>query len=76
MRVVFEDERGLEIRERAARALAERARIDAENVRGTTVERIHREVQAQHLGFADRIKAVRNRPTPEPPPSNVRPIRR
>jgi hypothetical protein len=45
--VVFEDESDLEILERAARALAERARRDAENVRGTTIEKIHRETQSK-----------------------------
>ena len=74
-RVVFEDESDLEILERAARAFAERARIDAEGTKGTSIEQIHREAQAQYLRFADRIKAVRGQPTPEPP-SNVRPIRR
>jgi hypothetical protein len=75
LRVVFEDEGDLQFLERAARALAEQARIDAENVRGTTVEKIHRETQARYLRFADRIKAVRSRPAPEPPPDNLRPIR-
>jgi predicted glycoside hydrolase/deacetylase ChbG (UPF0249 family) len=74
VRVVFEDESDVEILERAARALEERALIDAEGTKGTSIEEIHRESQAQYLRFADRIKAVRSRPTPEPP--NVRPIRR
>jgi hypothetical protein len=64
VRVVFEDESDVEILERAARALEERARIDAEGTKGTSIEEIHRESQAQYLRFADRIKAVRSRPTP------------
>jgi hypothetical protein len=63
--------------ERTARALAEFARRDAENARGTSVEKIHRETEARYLRFADRIRAVRNWPAaPEPPPDNVRPLRR
>jgi hypothetical protein len=64
VRVVFEDESDVEILERAARALEERARIDTEGTKGTSIEEIHRESQAQYLRFADRIKAVRSRPTP------------
>jgi hypothetical protein len=75
VRVIFENDKDLESLERTARALAEIARRDAENVRGTSVEKIHRETQARYLRFADRIKAVRSRPDPEPPPDNVRPIR-
>jgi aminoglycoside phosphotransferase (APT) family kinase protein len=76
VRVVFEDESDLEMLERAARALAELARIDAEGARGNTIEKIHRESQARYLRFADRIRAVRSRLDPEVPPDNVRKIRR
>jgi hypothetical protein len=61
--------------ERVARVCAEQARRDAEGARGTSVEKLHRETQARYLRFADRVRAVRNRPAPEPPPDNVRPIR-
>jgi hypothetical protein len=42
-----------------ARACAEQARKDAENVRGTTVEKIHRETHTRYLRFAKMVKAVR-----------------
>jgi len=73
-RVEFEDDSQLEILERVARACAEQARTDAENVRGTTVERIHLETQARYLRFAKMVKAVRLRPDREPP-ANVRQLR-
>jgi len=71
----------LEILERLARACAEQACRDAENVRGTTVEQIHRETQTRYLRFAKmvkavRVNAVRREPEPEQAPGNVRPIRR
>jgi hypothetical protein len=56
--------------------LAEHARRDADNVKGTTVEHLHRAEQARFLRFADRVKAVRSRPDPELPPKNVTPLRR
>ncbi len=76
MRVIFENDGDLEVLERMARALAETARQDAESARGTSVEKIHREMAARYLRFADRVRAVLSRPDPEPPPDNVRPIRR
>ena len=65
----------LELFERAARVLAERARRDAEGTKGTSIERIHRDQQARFLCFADRLQAARAEPDPELPPSNVRPIK-
>jgi hypothetical protein len=61
----------LEILERVARACAEQARKDAENTRGTTVEKIHLETHTRYLRFAKMVKAVRLELDPEPPPSNV-----
>jgi hypothetical protein len=66
----------LELFERAARALAERARRDAEGCAGNSVAQLHRTEQARFLRFAERLRAARSRPDPEPPPSNVRPLRR
>ena len=65
----------LELFERAARVLAERARRDAEGTKGTSIGRIHRDQQTRFLRFADRLKAARAEPDPEPPPDNVRAIR-
>jgi hypothetical protein len=61
----------LEILERVARACAEQARRDAENLRGTTAENIHRETQTRYLRFAKMVKTVRL-----PPQDNVRQLRR
>ena len=66
----------LEDLERVARACAEQARKDAENVRGTTVEKIHRETHTRYLRFAKMVKAVRLGLDSEPPPTNVRQLRR
>ena len=66
----------LEIPERACRNLAEMARRDAEGCRGDSVEQIHRRTQAHYLRMAERIRTTRLTPDPEPPPSNVRPLRR
>ena len=66
----------IEILERVARACAEQARKDAENVRGTTVEKIHRETHTRYLRFAKMVKAVRLGLDSEPPPTNVRQLRR
>jgi hypothetical protein len=52
----------LELFERAARALAERARRDAEGAKGTSVERIHGRTQAGFLRMAERIKQLGRRP--------------
>ena len=77
MRITFEKgDEDLELFEQAARALAERARRDAEGCKGNSIEQIHRRSEARFLRFADRIRAVRSRPDPEPPPDNVRPLRR
>jgi hypothetical protein len=64
----------VELFERAARVLAERARRDAENVKGTSVARVHRDEHERFLRFADRLSAARAELDPEPPP-NVRPIK-
>jgi hypothetical protein len=56
--ITFENE-DLELVERSCRALAERARRDAEGCKGNFVERLHRSAQAQWLRLADRIKAAR-----------------
>jgi hypothetical protein len=66
----------LEILESVARACAEQARKDAENVRGTTVEKIHRETHTRYLRFAKMVKAVRLGLDSEPLPTNVRQLRR
>jgi hypothetical protein len=66
----------LEILERVARACAEQARKDAENVRGTTVEKIHRESHTRYLRFAKMVKAVRLGLDSEPPTTNVRQLPR
>ena len=66
----------LEILERVARACAEQARKDAENVRGTTVEKIHRETHTRYLRFAKMVKAVRLGLDSEPPTTNVRQLPR
>jgi hypothetical protein len=44
--------------------------------RGTSVEKLHRETQARYLRFAERVRAVRRKPKPEPLAANVTPIRR
>ena len=50
MTVTFREDE-LELLERAARVLAEHARRDADNVKGTTVEALHRSEAAR---FVDR----------------------
>ena len=76
VRITFEKgDEDLELFEQAARALAERARRDAEGCKGNSIEQIHRRSEARFLRFADRIKAVRSRPDPEPSKSNLRPIK-
>jgi len=74
-RVIFDNHEDLELFERAARELAARGSRDAQRVKGTSVEGLHLRGQASFLDFAERLKAARNRPDAEPPPSNVRPIR-
>ena len=49
----------LELVERACRALAERARQDAEAVPGTPVEYIHKTTQSRFLRMAERIRIAR-----------------
>jgi hypothetical protein len=73
MTITFEAEE-LELVERACRNLAEMAHRDADGCRGNSVEQIHRHTQARWLRMADRIKAARLTPEPEPPTSNVQPI--
>ena len=43
--------------------------------RARAIERIHRDQQARFLRFADRLKAARAEPEPEPTPWNVRSIK-
>jgi len=56
--IAFEGE-DLELVEQACRELAERARRDAEAVKGTSVEPIHKSTQARFLGMAERLKVAR-----------------
>jgi hypothetical protein len=58
----------LELVERACRALAERARRDAESVKGGAFEQIHQGAQRRFLGMAERLKVARRLPDREPPP--------
>ena len=53
--IAFEGE-DLELVEQACRELAERARRDADALKGTSVERIHESAQARFLGMAERLK--------------------
>ena len=57
--IAFEGE-DLELVEGACRELAERARRDAEAVKGTSVEPIHKSTQARFLGMAARLKIARS----------------
>lgn len=63
----------LELVEQACRELAERARRDAEVVKGTSVEPAHKYAQRRFLGMAERLKVAR---TPDPRPSNLRVLMR
>jgi cell division GTPase FtsZ len=63
----------LELVEQACRELAERARRDAEVVKGTSVEPAHQYAQRRFLGMAERLKVAR---TPDPRPSNLRVLMR
>ena len=56
--IAFEGE-DLELVEQACRELAERARREAEAVKGTPVEPIHKNAQARFLGMAERLKIAR-----------------
>jgi hypothetical protein len=56
--IAFEGE-DLELVEQACRELAERARRDAEEVKGTAVEPVHKSVQARFLGMAERLRVAR-----------------
>jgi hypothetical protein len=56
--IAFEGE-DLELVEQACRELAERARRNAEAVKGTSVERVHKSAQARFLGMAERLKVAR-----------------
>ena len=70
MTIAFEGD-DLELVERACRALAERARHDAESVKGSEFEQIHQGTQRRFLGIAERLKVARRLPDPEPqPPSS------
>jgi hypothetical protein len=66
----------LELVERACRLIARQAAHDAVRARGTSAEKLQKDAEARWLGVAERIKAARNKPDPEPPPANVRPIRK
>jgi ribosomal protein S10 len=57
--IAFEGQ-DLELVEQACRQLAERARRDAEAVRGTSVEPIHKNAQQRFLGMAERLKIARS----------------
>jgi hypothetical protein len=63
----------LELVEQACRELAERARRDAEVVKGTSVEPAHKYAQRRFLGMAERLKVARD---PEPPQSDLRVLTR
>jgi hypothetical protein len=56
--IAFEGE-DLELVEQACRELADRARRDAEAVKGTSVEPVHKSAQARFLGMAERLKVAR-----------------
>jgi ribosomal protein S10 len=56
--IAFEGE-DLELVEQACRELAERARRDAEAVKGTSVEPVHKSAEARFLGMAERLKVAR-----------------
>lgn len=56
--IAFEGE-DLELVEQACRELAERARQDAEAVKGTPVEPVHKNAEARFLGMAERLKIAR-----------------
>lgn len=56
--IAFEGE-DLELVEQACRELAERARREAEAVKGTSVEPVHKSAQARFLGMAERLKVAR-----------------
>jgi len=66
--IAFEGD-DLELVEQACRALAERAGRDAESVKGSPFEQIHKATQSRFLGMAERLKVARRLPDPEPPPS-------
>jgi len=65
--IAFEGE-DVELVEQACRALAERAGRDAESVKGSAFEQIHKGTQKRFLGMAERLKVARRLPDPEPPP--------
>ena len=65
----------LELFERAARALADRARREAENAKGASIEQMHRRSEVRFVRFADRLKAAQLTSEPKPPPTNTRPFR-
>jgi len=73
--IAFEGD-DLELVERACRTLAECAGRDAELVRGSEFEQIHKGTQRRCLGMAERLKIARRLPDLGPPPSNVRRFRR
>jgi dihydroneopterin aldolase len=56
--IAFEGE-DLELVEQACRELAERARREAEAVKGTSIEPIHNSTEARFLGMAERLKIAR-----------------
>jgi len=63
----------LELVEQACRELAERARRDAEVLKGSSVEPIHKYAQRRFLGMAERLKVARD---PDPQPSMLRVLMR
>jgi hypothetical protein len=73
--IAFEDQ-DLALVEQACRALAERARRDADSAKGGVYEQIHKGAQKRFLRMAERLKVARRLPDPvAPSPSNVWPIR-
>ena len=67
MTIAFEGA-DLELVEQACRALADRARRDAESAKGSAFEQIHQGTQRRFLGMAERLKVARRLPDREPPP--------
>jgi len=56
--IAFEGE-DLELVEQACRELAERARREAEALKGTSGEPVQKNAQARFLGMAERLKTAR-----------------
>jgi hypothetical protein len=63
----------LELVEQACRELAERARREADVVKGTPVEPANKYAQRRFLGMAERLRVARD---PEPTQSDLRVLKR